>query len=349
MGLTNYALEGMGFEQIPADLKIKAHFRSLNVYKVRGIVSDKQSPINPADLKSTDNGISFSLGDSVNEICRLLANDNFTDDEERWRAETNSNSPYLVVLTQSPEKTECDHGYWKQTDDEIVTHDCFTEAKETLQEFEKKRTSVVVASLSALLSQEQKPVVFVPIVRKVFAETNLKKRLRDLQFTVSGEAYVSRPLDKANISNQIDSAVRLSHLLHPKVGYFFGLASKETDRLKKFLYLYLVIEIHTHQTFKELDYSKALTNLHVLPDRIAKSAATFYVERQKEAKNLSQRFMWCSILRWKEVQDSDIESFKSLKRVRDCIYHGEEVAEKTLPISEAQMLAIKLMRCNSNV
>lgn len=347
MGLTNYALEEMGFEKIPDDLTIEAHFRSLNVYEARGIVSDKMAPLDPTSLKSTDNEVSFSLGDSVNEVCRILVGDDFAEDEEKWKEETKTTPPYLIVLTESPEQVKCSHGYWKQENEGIVTHDCFTEAKETLQKLENSRTAVVVAALSALLSGEQKPVVFVPVAREVFAVTNLDKRLRDWRLEFSAEAYVSSTVDTASVSNKITSSVQLSRSLHPKVGYFFGLAIREKDRLKKFLYLFLVIEIHTHQTFKELDYSGALTRLHILPDRIAESAAAFYIDRQKEAKNLTQRFMWCSILLWTEVHDSDIETFKSVKRIRDHIYHGEEVTEKMLPISEAQSLALKLMRCNS--
>jgi hypothetical protein len=347
MGLSNFALEKMGFKQIPENLTIEARFRSLNVYEVRGIVSNKKSPINPADLKSTDNEISFSLGDSINEVCRVLVDDDFADDEEKWGTETNSTPPYLIVLTEAPEQVKCSHGYWKQENDKIITLDCFTAAKEALQKLENTRTTVVVTALSALLSGEQKPVVFVPVAREVFAETNLDKRLIDMRFSISGECYVSSPFNTADISSKIDSAFQLSNILHPKVGFFFSLAIKEKDSLKKFLYLFLVIEIHTHQTFKKLDYSSTLTELHTLPDRIAKSTAEFYIDRLKEAKNLTQRFMWCSILRWSEVGDEDVKIFKSVKRIRDRIYHGEEVTEKTLPISEAQSLAAKLIRGNS--
>jgi len=160
MSLTNYALEKMGFELIPPDVTIEANFRSLNVYEVQGIVSDKKSPLDPAALMRKDIEVSFSLGDSVNEICRLLTDDDFADDEDKWRSESKSTPPYLIVLSEFPEKAICSHGYWQHANDEIVTHDCFTEAKEALQKLENQKTAVVVAALSALLSNDQKPVVF---------------------------------------------------------------------------------------------------------------------------------------------------------------------------------------------
>lgn len=348
MGLTNYALERMGFAEIPSDLVIEARFCSLNIYEVRGLVSDRASPLKPDELKCADNEIALSLGDSVNEICQVLLGENFVDEEEKWQSDTKTSPPYLAVLTQLDKAVACSGGYWKQEQEHIVTHDCFSDVKEALRNLENRRTSVAVAALSASLSSDQKAFFFIPIAREVFAETNLNKRLIDLRFQFSAEGYVSSPMATHIVSEKIASSKKLAKALHPKVGYFFMLAAKENDPLKKFLYLYLVIEIHTHQTFKDLDYCGALESLHVLPDRVASSAAAFYVERQKESKNLSQRFMWCSILRWAEIHDADIDAFKSIKGVRDRIYHGEEVNEKSLPIHQAQALALKLMRCSAD-
>lgn len=51
MGISNYALEQMGFELIPENGQIEAYFKSINVYEVRGIASDKKSPFIPSELK----------------------------------------------------------------------------------------------------------------------------------------------------------------------------------------------------------------------------------------------------------------------------------------------------------
>ena len=344
MGLTNYALEQMGFELIPENGQIEAYFKSINVYEVRGITSDEKSPLIPEELKKVTEDFSFSIGDSVNAVCNVLIGDEFADDEEKWRAETKSTPPYLVVLTSLTEPAICAHGYWKHENNEIITHDCFSEAKESLQKAENKKTSALVTSLSAALSSVDRVVIFLPISREVFAETNHGKRLRDFRFSFSAEAYVSRPITAETMSAKIESALSLYDGLHPKVGYFFDLAIREKDKLKTFIYYFLVIEIHTHNTFKEIDYGSKVTDLHNLPERVKKSATEFFVDSQKESKNLLQRFIWCSIIKWSEVDDSDIDAFKSLKKIRDRIYHGEEVAESSLPIHQAQSLALKLLR-----
>lgn len=344
MGLSNYTLERMGFELIPENVQIEAYFKSINVYEVRGIVSDNKSPLIPSELKTVTDDFSFSIGDSVNAVCGVLIGDEFADDEEKWRTETKSTPPYLVVLTSLTEPAICTHGYWKHDNNEIITHDSFSEAKVSLQKVENKKTSALVTSLSVALSSVDRVVIFLPISREVFAETNHGKRLRDYRFSFSAEAYASTPITTKTLSTKIESALSLYERLHPKVGYFFDLAIKEKDKLKTFIYYFLVIEIHTHNTFKEIDYGSKVSDLHNIPVRVEKSAIEFLIDSQKESKNLLQRFIWCSILKWSEVEDSDIDAFKSLKKIRDRIYHGEEVAESSLPIHLAQSLALKLLR-----
>ena len=344
MGLSNYALGQMGFELIPKNGQIEAYFKSINVYEIRGITSDYKSPLIPSKLKKITDDFSFSIGDSVNAVCNVLIGNEFADDEEKWRSETKSTPPYLVVLTSLTELAICTHGYWKHENNEIITHDCFSEAKKSLQKVENKKTSALVTSLSVALSSVDHVVIFLPISREVFAETNHGKRLRDFQISFSAELYVSIPVTTETLSAKIESALSLYNGLHSKVGYFFDLAIREKDKLKTFIYYFLIIEIHTHNTFKEIDYGSKVTDLHYIPERIEKSATDFFVDSQKESKNLLQRFIWCSILKWSEVKDSDIDTFKSLKKIRDRIYHGEEVAESSLPIHLAQSLALKLLR-----
>ncbi|SFO38482.1 hypothetical protein [Nitrosospira briensis] len=344
MGLSSYLLGQMGFELIPENKQIEAYFKSLNVYEIRGISSDKKSPLIPGKLKKITSDFSFSIGDSVNAVCNVLIGDEFADDEEKWRSETKSTPPYLIVLTSLTKPAFCTYGYWKHENNEIITYDCFSEAKQSLQKEENKKTSALVTSLSVVLSSDDRIVSFLPVSREVIAETNHGERLRDFKLSVSAEGYGSMSVTAEALSAKIDSALSLYDGMHSKVGYFFDLAMREKDKLKAFIYYFLVIEIHTHNTFKEIDYCAKFTDLHNLSERIEKSAREFFVDSQKESKNILQRFIWCSILKWSEVRDSDIDAFKALKKIRDKIYHGEEVAEKFLPIPRARSLALKLLR-----
>ncbi|WP_456378829.1 hypothetical protein [Thiolapillus sp.] len=340
-------LEKIGFQKIPDETVIKAQFRSVIVYEARGIISDKGDPIDPSFLEYSEGEVSLSLGDSVNEICRVLIDDDFTDDENEWEKERKTTPPYLVVVTKCPEEFVCSDGYWKNDGEKIVTHDCFPEGRESLRLLEREKTSGVVSSLSALLSSDQYPVVFIKVHREVFAETNLNMRLIDSWGSLSGEGHILSKIDNENLSDKIRYAFSLADSIYPRVGYFFSLAVNEKDRLKKYLYLFLAIEIHIHKTFKELIGDPDLTIPRITPSRISGFARLFDIKEPiQKAKNIFCRFMWCSILQWDDVNNSDVKKFITLKKTRDRIYHGEDVEEKTLPIGEAQSLALKIIRGN---
>ena len=114
--------------------------------------------------------------------------------------------------------------------------------------------------------------------------------------------------------------------------------------MKKFLYYFLVLEVHTHQIFKTLDYISSFDSINSLPNRIVKEAKVLFLTYQKDAKNLVHRFIWCSLLSWEDISDEDIQLFKDLKKIRDQIFHGEEVDLRALPINQARLLALKMIR-----
>jgi len=344
MGITNYALEMIGFEKMPGDNPLTVRFHSLNVYEIRGISSNKESPFNLDELTREKSEIAVSIGDSLNALCRKLTGDDFADDEKKWCEEKKSRPPYLMVLTSLPESTVCTAGYWKKETDSIVTHDCFTPSKEALSQLEKGKTTSFVTGLSAALSTPDNPVLFIPLARVVYGTTPDNQTVRDFRFSGSAELYVSRPFTNEMLTSSIEAALNANENIHSKVGYFFDLAIREKDSLKKFLYYFLVIEVHTHQVFKSLNYPSLFTVLNSVPDRIKAEATNLLVAYQTDARKLSHRFIWCSLLRWEDITDEDVRQFKSLKKIRDEIYHGEEVDLKTLPLNHAQKLALKIIK-----
>jgi hypothetical protein len=347
MELSTNILNQMGFVRIPDNVTIVARFQSLNIYQIQGLVFNQASPTTPKTLTYHENNISFTFGNTVNEICRELAGDDFTDNEEKWQEEVAATPPYLAVLTKSPDEAICNQGYWLVIKDKIITHNCFSEPKKALDEYERETISSFITALSASLSGDQRPVLFIHIAREVFAETNLGRHLTDYRLSMSSEAYASNYFELDSITSTIQDAIKLSKSIHPKTGLFFNLAAKEKDFLKKFIYLFMVIEIHTHQTFKKLDPAKKLNPPHTFPMRISRTAETFSLDCQQEPKTLLQRFTFCSIFAWDTIHDTDIETFKSIKLARDKIYHGEPISEQSLPIYQTRALAIKIIRCHT--
>jgi hypothetical protein len=344
MILTNYALNMLGFDKILEENPIEARFHSLNVYKVRGITANSESALRPETLKRTTSVISASIGDSVNEVCRALTGGDFAENEEEWRNEKKTTPPYLMVLTSLPESAICTTGYWKNESDAIVTYGCFTTSREALVQLEKDKTTSFVTALSACLSTPEHPVLFIPIAREVYGVTPDNRTVRDIWFTGSAELTVSKVFSSDMVASGIEAALTASENIHSKIGYFFDLAIRETDSLKKFLYYFLVIEVHTHQVFKTFDYSTSFSVSNNIPKRIEDEATNLLFTYPEDAKNLTTRFIWCSSLKWKDMTDADINQFKLIKKIRDRIYHGEDVDMRALPLIQAQKLTLKILK-----
>lgn len=344
MGLTNYALEKMGFEKIPEDIPIEARFHSLNLYEIRGITANCESVLQPEVLKRATLEISASIGGSLNAVCQVLTGEDFAENEEEWLKEKKTTPPYLMVLTSLPNSAICKTGYWKNESGDITTHDCFTSSKAELVQLEKEKTTSFVTALSAGLSTPEHLVSFIPIAREVYGVTPDNLTIHDIRFTASAEVYVSKAFSIDEVVSGIEAALTASEKIHSKVGYFFDLAVRESDSLKKFLYYFLVIEIHTHQVFRGLDYPSSFSDVNNVPERIESAATSLLLTYQKDAKNLTHRFVWCSLLAWADITDEDIRQFKLIKKLRDRIYHGEEVDMNTLPINQAQKLALKILK-----
>ncbi|WP_434686725.1 hypothetical protein [Pseudanabaena minima] len=178
---------------------------------------------------------------------------------------------------------------------------------------------------------------------EIYGKTKLGENIYDLQLEVSIRGFSSTNVTPANIKAVINNSMRLYSDLDSKVSSFLHLAMEEEDRLKQFLYFFFVLEIYTHQVFKKIDFQNYVNDINNIPDRIKISGEKFFLEQQKESVTLLQRFHWCAILIWENIDDNDITNFKLLKKVRNDIAHGENVPEHTLPIGIAENLCLKIL------
>jgi hypothetical protein len=69
----------------------------------------------------------------------------------------------------------------------------------------------------------------------------------------------------------------------------------------------------------------------------------FFEDRFNDAKNLAQRFHWCAITAWPQIDDQDVVDFLDIKRSRDKLAHGEDILEPELPVEKARNLALKIL------
>jgi hypothetical protein len=123
----------------------------------------------------------------------------------------------------------------------------------------------------------------------------------------------------------------------------FYAALNEKDRLKQFLGYFMFIERLTHRTYKSLSYEGNAKKLFRILERMENTSSDFFSTVFSESKNLADRFHWCAMTAWDQLDDQDVGDFVSLKKARDRLAHGEHIEEADLPVEKAKMLGLKLL------
>jgi len=82
--LSIHALKSSGFEAIPNGMKLEASFSTAKAYQVEGIFLKEAELDSSSDLYHKSEELSFGFGNSLNEICQYLLNEDFAEDEEQW-------------------------------------------------------------------------------------------------------------------------------------------------------------------------------------------------------------------------------------------------------------------------
>lgn len=344
MPLTKYGIEAMGFTKIPAGTKIKAVFNLVSVYSIEGIALNDIYPESFSAISHRNKDFSFAFGNSVNEISNALLGDDFAEDEAVWQKRNNANPPYLLIHFKIKDPYTCTSGHWKRTETQfLLTYDCFPNAKDDLKVIENRITPPLLCSLTVQLSKIHQPVRFKHVNREVYGDTTDGETLIDMRMDITARVSTRKGASPKEIKNIIADSLKQYKAFEPRVGSLFWGGLKEKDRFKKFLNFYQTLEIYTHKTFSQIDYEKHVDAFSPSPTRLAKSARQFFLDRQTESKNLTQRFMWCSILRWQSLQDADVEKFKQIKKCRDALSHGVEILEATLPVEDLENLLLKIL------
>ena len=343
MAITLSEIKRMGFSQIPNDVKIEAKFRLVKVYSVEGIFLNKLESNSIEDLCCNGEDFSFGFGNSLNEIYQYIFNEDLVEDERKWIEENNAKPPFLIINVALNQFSVYESDYWKKDNNSIATWNGFSEAKKLLRIKGEKVIPQIIASLTVHFSLLHQPIRFKSILTEICGKTKLGENIVDILIeasmifsnftTVSSDQIKPKIHDSLNLYSQFDS----------KVSFFLYSAIQEKDRLKQFLFFFFAIEIYTHQTFKRIDFRNYVNNINQIPDRIRISGEQFFLELQEESRTLSQRFHWCAILIWVGIDDNDIENFKSIKKIRDKIAHGEIISEPMLPIDMIERLCLKVL------
>lgn len=343
MFLTKYAIEAMGYKEFPDTDSLEISFGIIKVYSLQGMVFENDCEDKKSEAVTLFDRCVVSIAQSVNEASKLLIGDVFADDEEKWLSEKKANPPFLLIYFKESAPRELKGGYRQENDGYIYTYDAFPEGKKEIREWEEETLPGIVTSLTVNLSTLDRQVKLIPVERSIFGVTKEGTTVFDLKITGSGSCYVSSPKSIEQINTSLCNSKRLLPVLTKDVCRNFYAALNEPDRMKQFLGYFQFLERYTHSTYKTLSYNNDAKGVFNVPQRINGSVSKFFENMFSDSKNLAQRFHWCAIIAWDNIEESDVNCFLEVKKVRDRLSHGEHVEEPELPVEKVKELALKIL------
>ncbi len=343
MKLSNSIFKSMGFKEYPENDVIEVHFGILKIYSLRGMNFEDECEEKKSEVMSLSDQCTVVIAQSINEATKLLTEDIFTDDEEKWLSEKRVKPPFLLIYFRESLPREIRGGYRQEKDGHILTYDAFPEGKKEIKDWENDDVPGIVTSLIVNLSTLERQVELIPIERSIFGITKEGSTLFDCKFTMSASVYTSSSKSIEEINASLEKSKGLLPVLTKDVCRNFYAALNEPDRMKQFLEYFQFIERYTHSTFKSLNYNNDANKIFNVPERINKAISKFFEELFTNSKSLAQRFNWCAIISWEDIEESDIDCFFEAKQIRDKLSHGEYVEESELPVEKVKNLCLKLL------
>lgn len=339
MSLTIDSLLALGYKSCDQAEQITVKMSSLTIYRIDGMrfMSSNQ----PAwQLSVTCHGdMKFTMGKDINSMCNALIGHDYTDDEQEWLNNNGGNALFLMVVVTNPQSTTTVVDVWKKgPHGEIRTYDTFTQSKEIVKTLEQKQIPPILTALTIKLSEPTYPVTIREKNRFNFGITDSGNLLFDSRVISTATISSTRAVPEANMPTLVNEAVLLQTRLQPNICHFFNLATDEMDPLRKFLFMYWVLELQTNLTFSQLT-NTAHQNY---PARLQTATQKIHKNKGWE-KQIRQQFIWCAIERWIGIDDVDFSTFESVKDVRDNISHGKQIDHTTLPIEKLEMLVRKAL------
>jgi len=346
MILTNYAKEMMGFAEYPETDSLDIRFGIIRVYSLQGInFKPDSSPMHSEVFGFGDNCV-VAVSNSINEASLLLTGDDFFDedeDEEEWIKKKKVAPPFVLIYFKEFQSRTLNGGHRKEHNGSMFTYDAFPEGKEDIRKWEKEELPSIYTALIVQFSRLDRPASLLPVERSIFGTTSTGSTLFDIKLTGNATGFVSSGKTTEEINESlVKSSALLSALTYKSSRHIYS-ALNESDRLKQFMSYFLFIERHTHSQFKSLNYENNAHTAFNAPERICQTSKLFFESRFNDSRNLAQRFHWCAILAWQQLNDQDVNDFLEIKKVRDKLTHGEDIEESELPVEKAKLLALKLL------
>ncbi len=166
----------------------------------------------------------------------------------------------------------------------------------------------------------------------------------------SPRAYVSSPITTDNLRSISQRATRMLRQTELNNIYrlYAEMLNQGDDQLRAFLLGWAALEMFVNKTFKhyESTFIEGLKPGH--------PSVSNYLQRVRDVMEskyrLSDKFgVIAGLLSDEQTYEEDVGHFRDIKRVRDKLFHGEDIQKQTLPVSDLQMLLSKYLSLHLSV
>jgi hypothetical protein len=272
-----------------------------------------------------------------------LTGDVYADDESAWAAEQECIPPYAMIRISSPEPVRCTDAHVKEKNGEIWTYDAFPSARDDMRARESAILPRLISGLTCRCGSSDHPVRFKLLATEFFGISSDGRKVRDIRIESRLSGYVSRSIAVEEATTMAEESATFARQLNAKVARFFDLALEEDDDLKRFLYLFLAIEIETRAVFGTIDHAAQVERLLNVDSRLQTASARLFEGQRERWTNLKDQFAWCAICAWPELTDIDVGEFARLKKIRDDIAHGSIADPPSEAVVAVQGLARRVL------
>lgn len=275
--------------------------------------------------------------------------DNIDDGMAAWveqiRAERKQelgNTPALVITVEAESELEfLEADRCGENESFVLCLD--TVDKDTIRE--RFRSAVTAAVNAVILSIEN-----IETMRKVHDSVVFErpdgKPVYALTSHVTASLSVRKPIPTGIEKTTISYYMLLAADSHLQRVQQLLRAAQETreDQLRAFLAAWAALEILINRLFPEYERRFFERMLGEEPQ----AALTTFLERMrdvmKDKYGLNDKFAASAVQLAPNEADRDLETMKEVKRIRDRLFHGEQVDEDALPVDQALYLARKYLR-----
>lgn len=330
-GWTKQGIEAQGYKEYPdSDVLGMSFFGLVRVYSLQGILFEDSCPDKKTEVIALSDCCSVAIAQSVNEALKMLVacDDLLCDDEEKWLTEKKkeipliSEFPFLLIYFKITKPAKLKGGYRKEEDGCIHTFEAFPKISEEIAKWKDKELPSIVTSITVNLSTLNQSIKMVPAHCIFFGITKEGRVLYDLTLKVAADFLVASHKNIKEINSSLSNSKILLPILTKEekvkeVCRNFYVALNEPDKRNQFLFYFYFIETYTNITFSgDRNFS------------------------------IAEKFIWCKNNIWNHIDESDLNNFRKIKKVRDKISHGKHMERSRLPIEKTRELAVKLLSAN---